>query len=105
MWYTANLLFKSVHAASSQEDTLWEESIRLIKAETKDQAMEKAQALGRASPLTFSVQTGDKVTWVFVKVERIFEIDEESLKDGTEIFSRFLRDSEVQSLLTPFDDQ
>jgi hypothetical protein len=40
---------------------------------------------------------------VFDRVERIYAIEPESLADGTELFSRFLRDSEVASLLTPFE--
>jgi len=45
------------------------------------------------------------VTWVFERVDRVYGIDRELLADGTEWFSRFLRDSEVTSLLTPFDDE
>lgn len=46
----------------------------------------------------------DTFRWVFVRYERVYQIEDESLKTGTELFSRFLRDSEVKSLLTPFED-
>lgn len=42
--------------------------------------------------------------WEFFKVERIFAIDAEILVHGVEIFARHLRNSEVHSLLTQFDD-
>ena len=38
------------------------------------------------------------------KVERVFEIGDEPVGSGREVFSRFLRASEVKSLLTPFED-
>jgi len=44
------------------------------------------------------------VLWRFVKVERVVEICTDELINGTELFSRFLREKEVESLLTPFDD-
>lgn len=105
MWYTANLLFKSVHSPTSSKDALWEESIRLIEAETREQAMEKANILGKAAEVSYPIQSDDSTKWTFVKVERVVEIDGQKLKDGAEVFSRFLRESEVQSLLTPFDDE
>lgn len=103
MWYSANLLFKSVHS-TPDEDALWEESIRLIRADTVEDALEKAQILGERERTSYVAKPGDRVTWDFVQVERVFEISDELLSDGSEIFSRFLRDSEVRSLLTPFAD-
>ena len=104
-WFAANILFKSVHSSpQAVADTLWEESIRLVSAETLEDAHRKAELLGRSAEVSFDVNESDRVRWVFVKVERIFEIRDESFAHGLEVFSRFLRQSEVESILKPFDD-
>lgn len=81
---------------------MWEESIILIEASTSEQALEKANAIGIDRTCSYKTISGDELAWHFFKVERIFEVDE--LCDGAEIFSRHLRNSEVESLLTPFAD-
>jgi len=103
MWYSASLLFKGVHSPLRAEP-LWEESVRLIKADTEDDAREKARRLGVAEKTSYRTSDG-KVTWIFDRIERVYAIDAESIVDGTELFSRFLRNSEVESLLTPMDDE
>ena len=103
MWYAANLLFKSTHSPST-DDELWEESIRLIQAESKELALKTAQFIGTNEKVAYVVKGCDEVTWEFVQVERVFEIDDEQLINGSELFSRFLRKSEVESLLKPFED-
>jgi hypothetical protein len=103
MWYAASLLFKSIHSGSVSSN-IWEESIRLIQADTSELALKKANFIGAGEKVNYIVHSGDTVTWEFVKVERVYEIMDEQIKDGTELFSRFLRDSEAESLLTPFNE-
>ena len=45
------------------------------------------------------------VSWTFETIERVYLIEDEELHNGSEVFSRFLRDAEVKSLLTPFSDE
>jgi Domain of unknown function (DUF4288) len=109
-FYTVSLLLKSTHSPPSKDEALWEERIILITAETEEQARQKGRNLGENAELEYSVggQVGtnsDVVRWTFVQVERVCHVDSDDLSDGTELFSRFLRDSEVKSLLTPFDDK
>lgn len=42
------------------------------------------------------------MTWSFDRVERVVLVDAE-IGHGTELFSRVLRDSEVMSMLQPFN--
>jgi len=101
-FYTASLLFRSLHDGGTTPG-LWEESLILIQAISPEEALKKAREVGHARELTYTAIDGSKVAWKFFKVERVFEIMDE-LIDGAEIFSRYLRNSEVESLLTPFDD-
>lgn len=103
MWFSASLLFQSVHRIPS-DGSLWEESIRLIKATSLTEAKSIADLLRRSSETEYSVSDIDSVRWTFVRVESVFSIEDDLLKSGIELFSRFLRESEVNSLLTPFDD-
>jgi hypothetical protein len=104
MWYSASLLFKSTHVPSDARPPVWEESIRLVEAESEAVARTEAERIGRAEVVVYQANS-DLVLWTFERIERVYEIDNEELRSGTEIFSRFLRDSEVSSLLTPFDPE
>lgn len=103
MWYTVNLLYKSTHIPTEPKPTIWEERILLISAGSDAEARNKAEQIGNSSAQTYQVEDG-LVVWNFERVERVYSVEQEELADGTEVFSRFLRDSEVTSLLTPFDD-
>jgi hypothetical protein len=47
----------------------------------------------------------DLIIWTFEGVERVYAIEKDHLSSGVELFSRFLRDSEVTSMRTPFEDE
>lgn len=104
MWFTANLLFKSQRQANVNEGSLWEEQIILIEATNEAAAKQKAEHHGKAQENEYRNQAGELVHWSFEQVERLCEVEDVTLKDGSELFSRFLRDSEVRSILTPFED-
>jgi Domain of unknown function (DUF4288) len=105
MWFTASLLFKSVHIGQPDNDCLWEESIVLLRAETRAEAQQQAERLGQAEEHEYVSATGDLVKWTFQRVDSVYEILDGTLEHGTEVFSRFLRASEAESLLTPFKDK
>jgi hypothetical protein len=104
MWYAANLLFQSTHIPTESKPTIWEESVRLVQARSEAEAREVAERIGRSKVQTYQVEDG-LVIWKFDRVERIYCILDDELRSGSEVFSRFLRDSEVRSLLTPFNDE
>jgi hypothetical protein len=103
MWYAANLLYRSIHTPIESNPTVWEESVRLIQAQNEAEARQEAGAIGRAEAHSYEVE-GGTVAWVFERVERLFAITDEQLRSGSEVFSRYLRDSEVKSLLIPFEE-
>ena len=103
MWYAANLLYRSIHTPIESKPTVWEESVRLIQARNEAEARQEAEAIGRSEAHGYEVE-GGTVVWVFERIERLFAITDEELRSGSEVFSRYLRDSEVKSLLTPFEE-
>jgi hypothetical protein len=104
MWYSANLFFKGTRDESDSVEPLWEERIILVGANNETEAEEKARQLGTQELTRYETSSGTRITWAFDRVDRCCLIEAETLGEGTELFWRFLRDSEVASLLTPFDD-
>lgn len=104
MWFCASLLLYSEHAGQPNADPLWEELIILFQAENEESARQKAESRGKAEQHEYRNAENELIRWRFERVERIYEIESEILEDGTEVFSRFLRDAEVKSLLLPFSN-
>lgn len=73
----------------------------MVSALSEDEAIQKAKALCNEK-LNYTIHTGEKITWSLHKVDRAFLIDD--IQDGAEIFSRYIRQDEAISLLTPFED-
>ena len=107
MWYAASLFMKGTHSITPPIPPLWEESIVLVDAPDIPAAMDKARELGRSKEHKYYVDQPSRheMQWEFIRVERVYEIDGSVFSSGIEVFSRFLRDSEAQSLLIPFDDR
>ena|SRR5215471_12520398 len=103
MWFSADLFFFARRPDGSVE--LCEEQVLLVSASDEDEARRKGEEMGIAKEHGYTVATGGRLEWKLHRVARVFELDPDAtaLQDGLEVFSRFLRESEVESLLTPFE--
>jgi hypothetical protein len=101
MQYSASLLYRGYR--SDGQTPLWEESIILVNAIDEDEATAKVKAFAKEKETSYENENGITIDWKFEQIERLCEITD-PLEDNCELFSRFLRNSEVESLLTPFDD-
>jgi hypothetical protein len=107
-WFSVSLLFRAVHNEIISDTDLWEERVVIIDSDTEDDAKNKGLRIGKSEEHEYFVSSNDSkpeqmVRWSFVQIERIHEIEGNTLVNGREIFTRYLRNSEVQSILTPFD--
>ena len=102
MLFSASIPFRSEVTNRAPSESLWEESIVLVSAQSEDDALVRATAIGKQREHSYPIESGEELRWIFDRVERIYTIDAEALESGTELFSRYLRASEVESLLTPF---
>lgn len=101
-WFGVSILYEGTRS-QADEETLWEEVIVIVHAVDEDDASSKAAARAAARETSFVVQGGDTVRWVFREVERVCSIEDASIRDGSEVLSRFLTASEAASLRTKID--
>lgn len=107
-WYAVSTLFKSFHRIAIGE-SIWEERIFLANAGSPEEAEKIISRQAISDNLTYPVDSkegglsNDEVTWKFQAITSTFEILDDELISGTEIFSRHLKDEEAQSLFTKFD--
>jgi Domain of unknown function (DUF4288) len=104
MWFAVNLLYESVHEPPASQN-LWEERIIIVQADSDESALHQGESLAKAEEHDYVSAQGNHVRWIFRGVERVFPIDAEQLSHGTEVFARFLKTSEVQSILEKFPDE
>lgn len=104
-YYSASLFYNSFKNGLFSESNLWEEEIIILQASSLEDAYELARAIGKEKEVNYENFQGVKIEWKFHKIERVFEITENHITHGSAVFSRFLRNSEAVSLLTPFDDK
>jgi len=90
-WYAADLTFRGGVSADAEDEPLYETSIRLIQADNEDDAMTKAERIGKDNEHEYLNDAKEKVAWTFVKVCDLQEIEDQTLGHGTELFSRMSR--------------
>ncbi|EJQ99302.1 MULTISPECIES: DUF4288 domain-containing protein [Bacillus] len=99
--YAVKLLFESVHSGEpnpskidehyeENHDTLFEESIILVKANSLEEAHELGEKIALQSEDTYDNMYDVQVTWQFRKVLHVFELNDTSFETGTELYARFL---------------
>lgn len=104
MWYSASLFFQSVHNGGPTDHDVWELQVVLIRSETEAEATILAAQIGKSKEHEYVSATGDHVRWIFRHVQTVFQLFDEQLASGTELFSQFLSSSEVESLLKPLQN-
>ena len=104
-YFSVGLLYESV--CLDQNDLrpgIWEESIRIVSANTQAQAQQRAIELAASGESTYQNQDGQTIAWKFRKISAVYELLDDAIGDGTEVFSRTLKVEETSSLLTPHSD-
>lgn len=102
--FTVAVLYRSLRDGRYLPSNLWEESMLLIRAVDEQEARVRAEAIAKGRSSQFANSAGEVIRWEFASIECVYELEVQDVVDGTELFSRHLRASEVQSLLTPFSD-
>lgn len=93
--FSANILFRGIKDGIPSTEDIWEESVVLIISENEEDALKKAEEMGRGNEVSYKTMNGNMLSWKFVRVERVFEILNFQLRDGMEVFSRYMKNSEI----------
>lgn len=84
-WYVAKIIFRIV-CGDGDHTPQFDEQLRLISATSKEDALKKAQHVGKKEQETFYNRRQQLVQWKFINVSEISVISE--LADGAELYSR-----------------
>lgn len=102
MWFGVSLFFEALGSKHERQNNLWEDRVILVHADDEAAAVRRAMEIGSAEETCYQGAEGE-IKWTFRFIERVYPLDGFQLADGVEVFSRHLRDSEVQSLRKAFD--
>ncbi|KXY22931.1 DUF4288 domain-containing protein [Bacillus sp. FSL K6-0067] len=100
--YAVKLLFESVHSGEpdptkidehyeENHDTLFEESIILVKASSLEEAHALGEQIAIQSEHTYDNMYDEQITWTFRKLLHVFELDDTPFETGKELYARFLQ--------------
>jgi hypothetical protein len=83
-WYIAKLVYQ-ILVSDGNEAAQFEEQLRLIQAENKQEALDKAMALGEQEESLFYNYRDQPVYWKFLDVPELQSVQQ--LDDGLQLYS------------------
>lgn len=92
--YVAVLLLEATSEAPDHEP-LFEESFVLLTAESGEEAAEKARDYGKQQESSYADENNNPVTWKLKQVVEVKPLEDATLDDGSELYSRFFRNHEA----------
>ncbi|MFZ6010407.1 MAG: DUF4288 domain-containing protein [Bacteroidota bacterium] len=95
-WYIAKLVF-NISAENTAHKPQFDEQLRLISAETTEEAFLKARALGIGEEDSFLNEKKNRVRWEFVNVIEILPM--KALEDGMELYSHIHETEEAKAYI------
>jgi Domain of unknown function (DUF4288) len=95
-WYIAKIVFH-ISAENSTAKTQFDEQLRLITAESKEEAFLKARKIGLNEEDTFFNDKMKRVKWEFINVSDVIPL--RNLEDGIELYSRIHETEEGKSYI------
>lgn len=101
-WYLAKLVYQ-IKVGQFEPCPQFEEQLRLLQADSKKAALQKARTIAEAEQFSFSNQHEQLVQWNFVNVCEILLISE--WVDGAEVYSSINEVSSAESFIALVNDK
>ncbi|GAA0513362.1 hypothetical protein GCM10011581_04050 [Saccharopolyspora subtropica] len=102
--YVAVLVLEAISDAADHEP-LYEESFVLVKAESPEEAQEKATEYGRQQETSYQNENHEMITWKLRQVVEVKPLEDATLDDGAELYSRFFRNYEAYRSFDPLTEE
>ena len=84
-WYLAKIVYRII-CGKGDHSGQFDEQLRLVAADSKEEAFRKAQTVGQQEEEIFFNQKQQLVQWQFINVCELYKLSE--LIDGAEMYSR-----------------
>ena len=84
-WYLAKIVYR-ITCGDGDHTAQFDEQLRLVAADSKDEAFYKALEMGKAEEETFLNKEEQLVQWQFINVCELYKLS--TLVDGAELYSR-----------------
>ncbi len=84
-WYLTKMIFRII-CGEGEHTPQFDEQLRLIQAQTKEEAYHKAQMLGGREEEIFFNNNQQLVQWQFISISELYQMSE--FVDGAELYSR-----------------
>ena len=98
MWFGVSPLYRSSEPLDEQGTHLFEKRIIVLDAADEGEAWKRANKHGPWLEERYINAEGNWVVWTFERTVEVKAILKEQIADGVEVFSRFLRQDEVERL-------
>ena len=95
-WYITKIVF-NISAEGSANKKQFDEQLRLVEAESNEEAFFKARTIGLNEEDTFYNDKNKVVKWEFVNVSEVLPL--KNLEDGIELYSRIHETEEGSSYI------
>jgi len=98
-WYGVSAVYKAIHVGARRRRHLWERIIFVIQAASEPAADEIALQVARDKEREYVGGGGDVISWVLQEVEKVEEILDAEIREGTEVLWEFFErvDKRTQS--------
>lgn len=84
-WYLAKMVFRII-CGEGEHTPQFDEQLRLVAGNSKEEAFRKAQEMGQQEEDTFYNRKEQLVQWQFINISELYRLSE--LIDGAELYSR-----------------
>ncbi|MER7015648.1 DUF4288 domain-containing protein [Saccharopolyspora sp. NPDC000359] len=99
-YYVAVLVLEATSDAADHTP-LYEESFVLLKAESAEEAAEKAADHGKQQETSYQNEDHELITWKLKQVVEVKPLEDATFDDGTELYSRFFRNYQAYESFEP----
>lgn len=83
-WYLAKIVFRII-CGDGDHIAQFDEQLRLVNADSKKEALYKAQTIGQKEAEAFFNHKKQLVQWQFINVSELYHLD--NMMDGAELYS------------------